>query len=241
MLIVLSSDSATIRFAKAPIASALHHHPDSTFVILTRDCSYSDIAALNLPTAPITHLPLSHSPIAAKLAPWVSAASMDRLMLPSLLPQEDLCLYLDIDTCVASPLTDLFSTPTGPRGIAARSSTRKQFLTTTAYATLTGITLPPSAGSHTNFNAGVLLLSLETLRQQSFTTTTLSLVQSSHCNDQIAIASYAQSIHTPLPPRFNHWPGHETLPDPAIIHFVGPHKPWSSPFSRLAPLYNKWL
>lgn len=242
MLIVLSSDRATIQYARAPIASLLHHHGDSRFVILTRHCSDSDIEALDLPSSThLTHLPLSSTPITAKLAPWVSPSSMDRLMLPDLLPREDRCLYLDIDTCVTAPLTDLFLTPTGPKGIAARSSTRKQFLTTDSYARLTGVTLPANLPSHTNFNAGVLLLSLETLRQNNFTTQTLSIVERSRCNDQIAIASYAESLHTPLPPRFNHWPNHETLPDPAIIHFVGPHKPWTAPRTKLAPMYTKWL
>lgn len=241
MLIVLASDKALIRYAKAPIASAMHHCKEPLrFVILTRGCDESDIEALRETGADITAIPMEAAPIKAKLAPWVSASSMDRLLLPDLLPVEDKCLYLDIDLCVEDDLADLFAMDTGEAGIAARTSTRKRFLTTSQYALLTGVRIPADLGDHLNFNAGVLLLSLEALRRNSFTSKTLSIVERSGCNDQIAVALYAKSKHVPLPARYNHWPSHESMSDPAIVHFVGPQKPWAYR-SPAGSRFTKWL
>lgn len=241
MLIVLASDKKLIQYAKAPIASALHHCKEPLrFVILARGCDDSDADALRTTGADITMLSMDHGPIKAKLAPWVSASSMDRLMLPELLPNEDRCLYLDIDLCVTDDLAELFAMDTGEMGVGARTSTRRRFQTTTQYAALTGVTIPGYLGDHHNFNAGVLLLSLETLRQKRFTERTLSIVERTSCNDQIALALYAESKHVPLPARYNHWPLHEKMEDPAIIHFVGPRKPWQSQGPVTAP-FTKWL
>lgn len=241
MLIVLASDKKLIRYAKAPIASAMHHCKEPLrFVILARGCDDGDVEALRATGADITIVPMDHGPIKAKLAPWVSASSMDRLMLPELLPAEDRCLYLDIDLCVADDLAELFAMDTGEMGVAARTSTRRRFQTTTQYAMLTGVSIPGDLGDHPNFNAGVLLLSLEAMRRNDFTKRTLSIVERTSCNDQIALALYAQSKHVPLPGRYNHWPAHEKMDDPAIIHFVGPRKPWQSN-GGASGLFTRWL
>lgn len=163
------------------------------------------------------------------LARWVSISTMDRLVLPMLLPDVKKVLYLDVDILVKGDISELFNMETGDCGIAARQSTRHGYITTTDYSSRTkadtGV-LTEKYGTHPNFNAGVMLMDLDKMRRNNATHKMVEIVRTTRCNDQIAAATYSRGRFFRIGAEWNYWPAIDANVDAKLIHYIGSKKPW---------------
>ena len=167
-------------------------------------------------------------------------ATLLRLCLPKLLPHLKKILYLDGDVVVQSSLTELYNTHLGQNYIAAVKDTfpiyHPQYIKNLHIS-----------DTHWYFNAGVVLLNLEELRKINLFENINSFAQKHFHKialpDQDALNYICQGHTCYIHPRYNMnyavekdvaqktW-GKEAIKEakksPAIIHFVGPIKPWSA-------------
>ncbi len=172
-----------------------------------------------------------------------SRATMDRLLLPDLLPQVDRLIYLDIDVLVQADLAELYDRNAGPIGIIARPSENPRFTTigrslvAWRHDNIDHI-LPYIDPDWSSFNAGVMLLDLAQLRAEGFGERTLRLVHEWGVNDQIACAIYAEGKFSRLDPSWNVIVGydHQRVSPWRILHWAGAKKPWHVD----APLHCRW-
>jgi lipopolysaccharide biosynthesis glycosyltransferase len=170
----------------------------------------------------------------------VTMSTMDRLLLPLVLPNVTRLIYLDTDLVVIDAIDDLWFSQTGGAGIAARPLEHPSWsplhrLTEhiahrrRAPAALDEIRREMAArfdlGARA-FNAGVLVMALDRLRDARFSDETLDLSRRHSLNDNEAMALWANGRFTALADRWNCIPGIEFQESPAVIHWAGPMKPW---------------
>lgn len=178
-----------------------------------------------------------------------------RVLLPELLPELSRVLYLDADTIVRHPLYPLWQTDLEERPLAAVANPLYPFMD---HRFLTGLGLA-STGEY--FNSGVLLLDLETWRRERLSDRVLTRAAAQgrqEWPDQNALNVVLRDRWLPLAPI---WNAQNTvfdlrdaqLPfpraairrarrDPAVLHFIGPYKPWHHRCKhRLRHLYWRHL
>lgn len=162
-----------------------------------------------------------------------------RILLPQLLPQASRALYLDVDTLVVAPLAPLWDCDLDGMWLGAVTNP----LLPSMEARVTSYLGLPSGGDY--FNSGVLLLDLEAFRAHDVAGRVAAFVREHPAipwPDQDALNGVLHEHRLALHPRWNAMPGVFELParylpyprevtreaadDPAIVHFVGPHKPW---------------
>ena len=130
-----------------------------------------------------------------------SYATYYRLQLPSLLPDTEKCLYLDVDICVNGDLTELFQTNIEEfylAGVIAAGYLRPEERAQRALAELEIDSL------HTYVNAGVLLMNLEKMRNEGLESVFEELLEkryTSQDQDILNKACYGKILV--LPPRYN--------------------------------------
>jgi lipopolysaccharide biosynthesis glycosyltransferase len=165
----------------------------------------------------------------------ISKATYLRLFIPELLPQNiNKVLYLDVDIIINKNLTELYDSNIEHFALAAiedapNSSIIAQEISPTPY-----------------FNAGVLLLNLNYLRDIHFTTQALQFIQANHnkiiFHDQDVLNAMLHDKCLLLPIQWNALGCfflnppiiqksrisqlQQALNDPAVIHFSGSIKPW---------------
>ncbi len=160
----------------------------------------------------------------------VSRAAYIRLLIPQLLPH-DRALYLDGDVLVRASLKELLATDLGGCPIGGVANSRSDELPAV------------SVCSDSYINSGVLLMDLEALRRDRFLEACEAIYRSNggalKWMDQDVINIYAEGRKMLLPPRWN-WQvrGHQVSNkdwlaltasgQAAIIHFLGPVKPWQA-------------
>ena len=161
-----------------------------------------------------------------------------RVLLPELLPDLDRVIYLDADTMVTGPLRPLWDLDLNGRLVAAVTNP----LLPSLVPRVRTLGLPDGASY---FNSGVLLLDLAGWRREGVSAAVLEFAQSHHAvvwPDQDALNGVLHARRLALHPRWNALPGlwnvparhlpyspqeaREATEDPAVVHFVGPHKPW---------------
>lgn len=166
-------------------------------------------------------------------------ATLLRLCLPTLLPDLDKILYIDGDTVVQDNLTELYQTDISSHYIAAAKDT-------TVIYHPDYIKALDIDDSHWYFNAGVTLLNLKRLRTinlpEKVSHFTCTHYDSISAPDQDALNYICQGKTRYIHPRYNMnylvekdvawqvWGKKEVKEakrSPAIIHFIGPVKPWS--------------
>lgn len=162
-----------------------------------------------------------------------------RVLLPDLLGQLDRVLYVDADALITSSLQPLWETDLHGSLVGAVTNPLFANMVPRLQSDL-GL---PDGRSY--FNSGVLLMDLDAWRAQGTTEAVLDFA-SRHPGliwpDQDALNGVLHASRHRLHPRWNAMPGLWELPrrympysdqemaeaasDPAIVHFVGPHKPW---------------
>jgi lipopolysaccharide biosynthesis glycosyltransferase len=163
-----------------------------------------------------------------------------RVLLPELLPALDRVLYLDSDLIVRTSLAPLWQTDLGTRLLGAVTNPLYPFQPPYPQQAL-GIAQPQDY-----FNSGVLLLNLAQMRAEG-TARKLAEVAATRRGlwypDQDALNLVCRDRWHRLHPRWNAQSTYfelaaselpvpaaqiaETRADPAIVHFIGPFKPWS--------------
>lgn len=180
-----------------------------------------------------------------------------RLLLPDLLPEYDKILYLDADLLVLDSLSTLWSFPIGDKAVGAAIDTLT-ILKGTALKHFKALQLPDR---HLYFNAGVLLLNLNLLREiqlleivKEWTAKHADLMINSDQDALNAIlvgnVSYFHlrwNLQAPLiAPIQLGWKCSQehvkAVSDPAIIHYVTNRKPWRKEYKLpYQSLYFKYL
>ena len=175
--------------------------------------------------------------VTIKLMDKTTISTMDRLFLPSHLPEVDKIVYLDVDLMVFDDIAELARFDPGPSGIAARflDSERNIGSAIEKHARLidaaTASALRDWVGAHGSFvrprfNAGVLVLSLDRMRARATADSAIDLVKRFALHDQDALNLAGFGAVTALPARWNLISGIDLIERPGIIHWVGVRKPW---------------
>lgn len=174
-----------------------------------------------------------------RLIAHTTESTLDRLLLPWLLPSVPRVVYLDVDLIVMADLEPLWRTDLQGCPLAAKpgSSPGTRWGLQMLYRAV-GQLPPPQARAarmwlHRTglmafraFNAGVLVMDLERMRQADAVSTWLSLVAHAAMNDQDVLNAWTREGYLPLQDAWNAAPRQDPTQGAKIIHFVGPVKPW---------------
>ena len=225
-------------------------NPDTTFefYILTvnltpkQRCLVRTVVLNLLPRTQVFTIPVDVTEFEAKFTnkgKHISVSTQSRLKLPSILPCIDKIAYIDLDAFVLKPLTKFWSYEVSPCGITARLDTVK-------YLNVNGFPNWSKQFGY-SFNAGVMLLSLETLRQTGFEKNIVhywgiemgyndQVVLNLACNGTQGILNETMNMlqgeNLALKPNPNiNWVTHLYHPPPeewVILHYQGSRKPWGA-------------
>jgi lipopolysaccharide biosynthesis glycosyltransferase len=232
------SDSYALPGLHATLASMLFHSSTESF----RTVVFSD----NLKAREIRLLEHTVKAIAPnhrfevrkatfKLPPQTRAlrgnwTTYGRLFLPSLLPDDNACLYLDCDLVVTANVADLYAHINGSRNsiVIDGNGVRKHSLDRDLLADV-GLDLDGAC-----FNAGVMLVNLKVWRETNVHEECMDFItkypQRLLSADQAVLNAVLHSRFGRFPPNYNIklFPDSSPLrdPPPGIYHFVGAPKPW---------------
>lgn len=168
-----------------------------------------------------------------------TVSTLDRLLLPALLPHLSRVIYLDVDLLVCGDLAPLWTMDLQGHPLAAKPSSSPGTRWGRQMLDRAVTNLPPSEAQQARrwlrrsgpmafraFNAGVLVMDLARMRSDDAVGCTLAWVVHLAMNDQDALNTYARGGYVALDVRWNAAPRQDVIADAAIIHFVGPLKPW---------------
>jgi lipopolysaccharide biosynthesis glycosyltransferase len=159
----------------------------------------------------------------------VTAFTFSKLLLPTALPELDQVLYLDVDILVRDSIEELLDWElTHPLGAVHEIGDGAAHLfgsTRVSY-----------------FNAGVLRMSLARMREMDVLGSAVEILRERPrlpFHDQDVLNLIFRHRHDSLPFAFNVFeqvasaklPAWAVMTDPAIVHFVGPDKPWHDAYS----------
>lgn len=213
------------------------------------NASYQQRIADLFPDLPITFFPcdgITYGEEITRLIDHTTITTIDRLLLPELLPDVDRVTYVDIDALMLGDVAELARTDLDGHPLAARTSHR---LATQVWHSA-GALIPHERAfefwhetsarhpfGYQTFNAGILVLDLQRMRSDRFSHTFLPWVGSYGLNDQDALLAYAGPDRKELAPRWNAWPVLEPLDSPAVVHYLGAGKPWGDTPTYAADLW----
>ena len=239
--IVLISDKETLRFVPANLQQIKTFGDAGTKVYLITDCE-SDEPLLARAQVIARNLNLNLSIVTIDVKKFflnyksssnrVPAISLMKLFLGELLPDEEVVLYLDIDTVICKSLSTLMSYPlTRPVAAVEELSTNRAYF-------------PLKELPEVYFNSGVMLLSLDSLRalgiakkvREILEDAELSSTLRSRFMDQDILNYLFSKTVTLLPRKYNQFSSNLAKPkisilldDVAIVQFAGMEKPWNYP------------
>lgn len=221
--------------------------------VLCRDHTQADfdrMAAL-FPTVSFVWLPTDkadYGPVANMLR-HITVATMDRLLLPALLPDVDKIIHHDLDALCLSDLAELYDVPMGDAPLAARD--QRHPFRGSGYIAMTR-SLPRAESreksrelmirlsqrqpfDYRNFNAGVMVLNLAKMREDDFVRQYLPYVERFGFNDQGVLNFYAGGQYYDFGRQWNRYPRMEVVDDAKILHWIGGNKPWHRLFIEGQP------
>nr|WP_255459550.1 glycosyltransferase [Micrococcus sp. TA1] len=213
------------------------------FWVLTRglDDAYFSALAETFPETSFTFLPCDevHYGEIAGMLKHITVSTMDRLLLPLLMPDLDRIIYHDIDAVTVADIAELYATDMTGTPLAGRSSKASWAESGfgNVYRAANRLDAQTASelrrGMHdtmeydfTTFNAGILVMDLATMRADDFCHRYVGMAGGYGMNDQEILNCYAGRNRTVLDPRWNAVPQQEVAVDPKIIHWAGPAKPW---------------
>jgi lipopolysaccharide biosynthesis glycosyltransferase len=182
----------------------------------------------------------------------LSRAALFRILLPELLPpSQERTIYLDADTLVRRPLTELWRADLADSLLGAVRDAGSPFAAGPAGTDWRALHLDPSTDY---FNSGMLVMALDRWRDEHTADATLDLLRStaSRWGDQDALNVVTAGRWRELPRRWNLqtpdadgesfswalWPAdvERAMADPVVIHYTTADKPWTGrddhPFGR---------
>ncbi len=185
---------------------------------------------------------VDYGPIAGKV-PWASFATMDRTLLPLILPDVDRMMHLDLDLLILGDLAELYDTPfDGHRMVAIpepqqcyisgydtirRTAHRLRSVGTPELAVeLLGRVAERHPFDFEVFNAGVMVMNLDKMRQEEFCARFLPYVQRYGVNGQEVLNIYVGNDYARQDRRWNLNARLEFTEDTRVAHWAGPYKPW---------------
>ncbi|MFC7402696.1 glycosyltransferase [Citricoccus sp. GCM10030269] len=213
------------------------------FQVLTRGLGrdYFDALAATFPDASFTFLPCDdvHYGEIAGMLRHITVSTMDRLLLPLLMPDVDRVIYHDIDAVTVGDIGELFDTDLNGNAIGGRSAPASWAESgfSNIYRASVRLEAKTAAemrrGIHnllpydfTSFNAGVMVMDLERMRSDDFCHRYLGMAGGFGMNDQEILNFYTGPQRTALDIRWNAIAQQEVGIEPKLIHWAGPAKPW---------------
>ncbi|HEY4615222.1 MAG TPA: glycosyltransferase [Citricoccus sp.] len=217
------------------------------FQVLTRGLGrdYFDALAATFPEASFTFLPCDdvHYGEIAGMLRHITVSTMDRLLLPLLMPDVDRVIYHDIDAVTVGDIGELFDTDLQGNAIGARSAPASWAESGFGNVYRASVRLDARTaaemrrGLHnllpydfTSFNAGVMVMDLERMRVDDFCHRYLGMAGGFGMNDQEILNCYTGPQRTALDIRWNAIAQQEVGIEPKLIHWAGPAKPWREEF-----------
>ncbi|CEM29492.1 unnamed protein product [Vitrella brassicaformis CCMP3155] len=239
--IVLSTDNQLIKRIPTLLNSIYMNNKQERvhlYVVVTNDVEERNKKLLRLlvaekfPTFTLEMLDFNYNLRYTKTLKHVTIATMCRLMLPKILPEIDRVIYLDIDTIVHGPLRKMFEMDIPETGVTGRTSLSPNLIN--SWLRHDNIWPAIRYQSSKSFNAGVLLVSLETLRRNRFVDRVMSWVNTWGVNDQIAFNLYCNGTYGELPAAYNVFVGQDTVikGPPVVLHYAGSSKPWNPTYGK---------
>lgn len=214
-----------------------------SITVLTRgvDVEVERLLAAAHPAVEFSFFPCDAIDHGGRLIKHITASTMDRLLLPEILPSHGRTVYVDIDALVLDDIGELYDWDLDGAPLAARTSKHS----VQSIAVNLSASLPPDdarelrdtvlhQASHRarGLNAGVLVLDLDQMRRDDFCGRFVPWISRFHLNDQEVLEFYAGDRRSELPDRWNSWPYREVVDNPAVLHWVGPFKPWRQTITR---------
>lgn len=234
------------------VATALADHAERPTVLYVqcRDHSQEDIDAFNalFPELEIHWLPcdgIEYGAISGMLS-HITVATMDRLLLPYLLPELDKVVYHDIDAVLLTDIAELYDLELGDAPLAARDAAGRYFLSGFRNTWVTTKKMPGGAAvaneflrrmsahqtyDYVAFNAGIMVLNLNRMRADGFAENYLPWAGMYGLNDQQLLNAYAGNTRVVMDPAWNAFPAQEDVREAKLIHWAGHRKPWSAEYS----------
>lgn len=203
------------------------------------------------PSVPMTFLPcddVDHGDI-KRMIGHISVATMDRLLLPEMLPDLDRVVYVDIDTVTTGDVCELARLDLEGHPLAARTTwlngpgTWQRVGNLLSYddaAELRRTMASRHPLHYLSFNAGVMVLDLDRLRRDRFVQEYLPWAYRFGLNDQDLLLAYAGPGRAELPLRWNAMPIQEEVTEPGIVHYAGAGKPWGDRLVPRGELWREW-
>jgi lipopolysaccharide biosynthesis glycosyltransferase len=204
------------------------------------------------PTVPMTFVPcdrITYGPAGRprRIPARITISTMDRLLLPNLLPDVDRVVYLDVDTLMLDDVCSLAATDLGGRPVAARDSNVLEMegwqsavrpLAEEQATELRRRMALRHGFGHAALNAGVLVMDLARMRRDDFAATYLAWVEQYGLHDQDIMLAYVGPDRCVLEPRWNSLPVLEDVRDASLIHWAAFGKPWDP---QLTFEKDRWL
>ncbi len=252
--IALAFDKNIIDYVPALINSIeANKSCDTRYIMLVRDLPDDKIKVIEKACgqSPVQWFAMDEYLKGAKfnIGSAITVSTMDRLFLPELLPDIDKILYLDIDMIVTGDIAELYQMELGDALLAAREGlldfSKIESCDFKHLPIDKLLALRKSASVSINllsctFNAGMLLLSLEKMRQDNFTEQAARFAVTYQMHDQNVLNFYANDNFIKLPKAWNGFAIHEKLSinEQKIFHWIGGHKPWHT--NRNVPFRHLW-
>jgi lipopolysaccharide biosynthesis glycosyltransferase len=183
---------------------------------------------------------------AVHLLSHISVSTMDRLFLPEILKHLKKVLYLDIDILIQGDVGELYDLELGSNVFAGKRTRLKSWANMIRPITRATLHFPPAKAwdirkrlhdeadlTSRTFNAGILVINLEVMRNENFTTEHLYLVEQCRMNDQDVFNIYSKDRVVQIGSEWNHVPAQDFNTEPKIIHWAGPAKPWKPEYVLL--------
>ncbi len=180
-----------------------------------------------------------------QLLSHTTASTMDRLLIPELLGGSRRAVYLDIDVLLRGDIAALHDMPLEGQALAARRSIDAGWRHGVSLYHEIAERLDPAAArdlrshlfaggklDYPCFNAGVLVMALDRLRQERLSQTGWALAARWGLHDQFILNIQARGRFAELPPAWNHFVRQEFVEDPRLVHFTGTTKPWHATYQR---------
>jgi lipopolysaccharide biosynthesis glycosyltransferase len=181
----------------------------------------------------------------------ITVATMDRLLLPDLLPDVDRIVHHDLDALCLADLAELYDIDLEGTALAARTSPHPDFLSGFTEFIRASERMPVElarefiARTHAAhdydfeiFNAGIMVLDLARMRRDDFCRAYLAYATRYGLNDQAVLNAYVGPHYVALDPAWNWHPRLELMAAPKIAHWAGPLKPWGTPWVQGKQLWR---